>query len=98
MGLHARFVKGVDLRCFGASALRNDFRGDNLDRCAVAPGEKNLRPLARKGACDSTADFTRSAVDHRNLVLKHHVWVDTAMSAEWASANRPVRRPAGVYK
>jgi hypothetical protein len=48
MGLNARFGKGVDLRTFRASALRNDFRGDSLDRCAVAPGEKTFAPSCAK--------------------------------------------------
>jgi hypothetical protein len=31
-------------------------KAGRFDRCQVAPGEKQLGPLARKGACDSAAD------------------------------------------
>ncbi len=74
MLVHGLFVEGVDLRRLGGSAGGNDVLGDNLDRCQVAPGEKQLGPLRPKGACDSAADRASGSVDHRNLVLQHHLW------------------------
>jgi Arm DNA-binding domain len=47
------------------SALEAAKRGSR----PVAPGEKKLGPLARKGACDSTADPTARSVDHLNFVV-----------------------------
>ena len=74
MPVHCLLVERVDLRGLGGSAGGNDFLGDNLDGCQVAPGEKELGPLRGKGACDSAADRASGAVDHRNLVLQHHLW------------------------
>src|SRR5260370_41536065 len=65
-------VESVDLRRLGGSAGGNDFFGDNFDACPVAPREKKLGPLTRKGTRDSAADRTSSSVDHRNLVLEQH--------------------------
>src|SRR5258708_35036185 len=73
MPVHGLFVESVDLRRLGGSSGGNDFLGDGFDRCPVAPGEKKLGPLARKGACDSTANCASGSVDHRNLLL-HHLW------------------------
>jgi hypothetical protein len=56
MLVHGLLVESVDLRRLGGSAGGNDFLGDNFDGCQVAPGEKKIGPLRRKGACDSAAD------------------------------------------
>jgi hypothetical protein len=74
MRVHSLFVEGVDLRRLGRSSGGNDLLGDNFDRCQVASGEKELGPLRRKGACDRAADRAARSVDHRNLVLQHHLW------------------------
>src|SRR6266545_5367645 len=74
MLVHSLFVESVDLRRLGGSAGGNDLVGDHFDRCQVAPGDKDLGPFARKGACDRTTDRTCASVDHRNLVLQHHRW------------------------
>jgi hypothetical protein len=52
--------------------------------------------MIRKRTRDCTADGTGSSVDDRNLVFQHGD-TDTALSRKWASANRPVLRPVGVY-
>src|SRR6266404_9598455 len=103
MAVHGLFVERVDLCRRGESSAGNDLLGDSFDGCPVAPGEKKLGPLARKGACDSAADRASGSVDHRNLVLQHHLWflsvpavravddVDTATSGKWAPTDRPVR-------
>src|SRR6266508_4465451 len=57
-------VESVDLRSFGGSAGGDDVLGDNFDGCQVAPGEKEVGPLRRKGACDSAADRASGSVDH----------------------------------
>src|SRR5688572_23050233 len=74
MLVHSLLVESVDLRRLGGSAGGNDVLGDNFDGCQVAPGEKKIGPLRRKGACDSAADHASGSVDHRNLVLQHHLW------------------------
>src|SRR4051794_18770524 len=73
MLVHSLLVESVDLRRVGGPAGGNDVLGDRFDRCPAAPGEKELGPLACKRACDSTADRTSGSVDHRNLVLQHHL-------------------------
>ena len=120
MLVHGLFIESVDLRRVGGSASGNDVLGDRFDGCQIAAGEKKIGSLRRKGAYDSAADRASGSVDHRNLVLQHHLWfllapgwspadlmsqhlvravndVDTAISARWAPANRPVRQSAGVY-
>jgi hypothetical protein len=94
--INGLFVEGIDLRCHRGSARRNNVIGHRIDRRPVATGEEKPGPLIRKGAGDSTADATGSSVDHCNLVLQHGD-IDTAIPAEWAFANGPVRQPAGVY-
>src|SRR5215831_8036905 len=74
MPLHGSLVECVDLCRLAGSAGCADVLGDRFDRCAEAPGEKSLRPLAGEGACHSTADAASSSVDHCNLVLQHHLW------------------------
>jgi hypothetical protein len=74
MRVHTLFVEGVDLRRLGRSSGGNDLLGDNFDRCQVAAGEKELGPLRRKRACDRAADRAPRSVDHRNLVVQHHLW------------------------
>ena len=74
MPFHGLFVESIDLRRLGGSAAGNDFLGDTFDRCQVAPGEEEIGPLSRKGPCDSAADPASGSVDHRNLVLQHHLW------------------------
>jgi hypothetical protein len=73
MLVHGLLVESVDLRRLGGSAGGNDFLGDSFDGCQVAPGEKDVGPLEREGACDSAADRASGSVDHRNLVLQHHL-------------------------
>jgi len=74
MLVHSLLVQSVDLRRLGGSAGGNDALSDRFDRCPEAPGEKKLGSLAREGACDSTADRASGPVDHRNLILQHHLW------------------------
>lgn len=69
MLVHGLLVDSVDLRRFGESAGRNDVTSDRFDRCPQASGEKNLGPLARKGACNSASDRTSGSVDHCKFVL-----------------------------
>src|SRR5262245_36144982 len=72
MPVHSLFVESVDLRCLGGSSGGNNFLGHGVNRCLVAPGEKKLGPLARKGKCDSAADRAAGSVDHSVLILKRH--------------------------
>src|SRR6267143_7166492 len=74
MLVHSLLIESVDRRRLGGSASGNDVPSDRVDRCPEAPGDKKLAPLARKGACDSTADRTSGSVDHRNLVVQQHTW------------------------
>jgi hypothetical protein len=53
MLVHGLLVESVDLRRLGGSTGGNDVLGDSFDGCQVAPGEKKIGPLRRKGACDS---------------------------------------------
>ena len=73
MVVYRLLVESVDLDCFCRSAGGNDVLGDGFGRCPEASGEKELGPLARKGACDSTADRTSGSVDHCNLFAQHHL-------------------------
>jgi len=73
MLVHSLLVESVDLGRLGGSAGGNDLLSDRFDRWPEAPGEKNLSPLARKGACDSAADGASGSVDHRNFVVQHHL-------------------------
>jgi hypothetical protein len=75
MLLHGLLVDSVDLRRLGGSAGGNDLLRERFDLRPLAPGEKNLGPLARKLACDSASDGASGTVDHRNLVLEDHDWV-----------------------
>ena len=111
MLVHRLLVERVDLRRLGGSAGGNDVLGDRLDRCQVAPGEEDPGPLAREGACDGAADRASGSVDHRNLVLQHHLCslllglpigavddADTATSGNWAQpATAQFVASAGVY-
>ena len=104
MRVNGLFVESVDLRRDRGFARGSDVLGYGIDRCLLTPGEKDPGPLMGKGACDGTTDATGRSVDHRNPVLQHRHWLlsavgdrDTAVSADWAPANRPVRWPAGVY-
>ena len=72
MPVHGPLVESVDLGRLGGSAGGNDLLGDSFDGRQVAPGEKELGPLRREGACDSAADGAPGSVDHRDLVLQHH--------------------------
>src|SRR5687767_15321740 len=73
MLVHGLLLERVDLRGLGGSAGGNDVLGERCDRCPEAPGEKDLGALRRKGACYSAADRASGSVDHRNLVLQHHL-------------------------
>jgi hypothetical protein len=70
MLLHSLLVESVDLRRLGGAAGGNDFLGDNFDGFPLAPGEKQLGTLRRKGACDSAANGASGSVDHSGLVFK----------------------------
>src|SRR5215467_1813935 len=72
MLVHSLFVEGVDLRRLGGSPGGDNVIGDFYG-CPEASREKKLGPLARKCACDSTADAASGSVDHGNLVLQHHL-------------------------
>jgi hypothetical protein len=74
MLVHRLLVEGVDLRRVGGSASGTDVRGDNLDGYQGAPSEKHVGTLRRKRACDRAADRASGSVDHRDLVLQHHLW------------------------
>src|SRR5438477_11068535 len=74
MPVHGLLVQSVDLRSLRGSAVGNDPLGDGFDGCQVAPGEKKIGPLRRKGVCNSAADRAAGSVDHRNLILQHHLW------------------------
>jgi hypothetical protein len=67
-------VESVDLGRLSGSAGGSEVLSDRFDRWPLAPGEKQLRPLRRKGTRDSAADRASGSVDHRNLVLQHHLW------------------------
>src|SRR5687767_15591392 len=73
MLVHRLLVESVDLRGLGGSSGGNDLLGERFDRCPESPGEKELGALRRKGARDSAADRASGSVDHRNLVLEHHL-------------------------
>ena len=73
--VHGLLVERVDLRRLGGSAGGDDVLGDRLDRRQPAPGEEHLGPLAREGAGDGAADRAAGSVDHRHLVLQHHLLV-----------------------
>src|SRR5262249_30955737 len=107
---HAFFVEGIDLGRLPGSTGRHDVLDDRFDRSPQAPGEKDLGPLARKGACHRAADGASGPVDHRNFVLQHHLHylrrlrivraadnADTASSRNWAPHHRPVRCWTGVH-
>jgi hypothetical protein len=74
MLVHRLLVERVDCRRLSGSAGGNDVLGDNFDGSPFVPGEKELGPLRRKGARNSTADRASGSVDHYNLVLQHHLW------------------------
>src|SRR5829696_2163008 len=102
MLVDSHLVESVDLRRLGGSAGGNDVLGDSFDGCQVAPGEKKIGPLARIGACDSTADRTSGSIYHRNLVLQHHLWLPppfrdppTSGSSEPSMMQTPRRRESG---
>ena len=48
MAVQRLLVERVDLRRFGAAAVRNDVRGDSLDRCPLRPVRKASPPRARR--------------------------------------------------
>jgi hypothetical protein len=66
--VHGLLVEGVDLGRFGGSAGGDDVLGDGFDGCQVAPGEEDLGPLGREGACDSAADPASGSVDTRVII------------------------------
>jgi hypothetical protein len=65
-------VESIDLGRLGDSTRGDDVLGHRFDPCLLVPGEEDLGPFAREGACDSAADPTAGSVDHRNLVLEDH--------------------------
>src|SRR5262249_997346 len=67
---HGLFVEGVHFRGRGESSGGSDFPGDGFDRRLAAPCQKELRPLAREGAGDRSADRASGAVDYGVLVLQ----------------------------
>src|SRR5258708_28714724 len=94
MLVHRLLVESVDLRRLGGSAGRNDFLGDSFDRCQVAPGEKKMGTLRRKGTRDSAADPTSGSVDHRNLVVQHHFVSPKCPSASSGTHQQTTISPA----
>jgi hypothetical protein len=50
MRINGVLVERVYRRRLGGAAGGNDFLGDDFDGCELAPGEKELGPLGRKGA------------------------------------------------
>src|SRR5215218_3870284 len=94
MLVHCLLVESVYLHRLGGSACGNDVLSDRFDRFQAAPGEKHLGPLASKGECNSAAYGASSSVDHRNLVVQHHLCLrsstgvvndaDTGPSRKWA--------------
>src|SRR2546425_3420967 len=108
MRVHSLLVESVYLRRLGGSACGNDFLGDNFDGCPVASREKKLGPVTRKGTRDNATDPVTGSVDHRNLVLEHHLslfcaWVVTPAhlktktdgSSEPSNIQTPQRRENG---
>ena len=104
----AALVERVDLRrvggpAGGAMSLRDARRAPGW-----RPGEEDLGALRREGAGDGAADRAAGAVDHRDLVLQHHLVpfcvgrlsmrVRHRGAAKLGAADRPVRVPAGVYR
>src|SRR6266496_3313542 len=73
MPVHSPLVENVNRRRLGGSTGGQDVPRDGFDRCQMAPGDEKLGPLARKGACDSSADRSSGAIDHHNLVLQHQL-------------------------
>ncbi len=73
MRVDGPLVERVHLRRLGGSAGGDDLLGDGGDGCPAAPGEEELGPLGGEGACDGAADRASGAVDHRDLVLQHHL-------------------------
>src|SRR5258708_26537949 len=95
---HSLLVESVALRRLGGSAGENDSPGDNFDGRPGASREKKLGPLTRKGTRDSAADPASSSVDHRNLVLEHHLslffaWVVTPAHLKSKTGVRAVEDP-----
>jgi hypothetical protein len=73
MLVHGVLVESVYLGGLGVSAGGDDVLGDRFDRCTLAPCEKERGPLGREGARDRAADGASGSVDHRDLVLQHHL-------------------------
>jgi hypothetical protein len=72
MFLDGSLVEGVDLRCLGLAAGRDDLVRNAVERGESAPGEEDPRSLAREGPGGCTADGPTASVDHSVLVLKQH--------------------------
>src|SRR5437867_5464122 len=96
MLVHGLLVESVDLRRLGGSAGGNDVLGDRFDGCPEAAREKKIGPLRRKGACDSAADRASRSVDHRNLVLQHHLWLLSTL-VETPATPEMKRQPLQAY-
>src|SRR5262249_46373030 len=92
MLVHRLLVESVDLGRLGDSTGGNDLLRDRFDRRPPVPGEEKLGPLARKGACDRAANGASGSVDHRNLVLQHHLWF---LSVRTSMMQTPRRRKIG---
>jgi len=73
MLVHSLLMESVYLRRLGGSAGGNDFFGDSVNGRLATSGEKELGPLTRKTTRDSAADPASGSVDHRNLILQHHL-------------------------
>src|SRR5260370_39501093 len=74
MFINSVLVEAADLRRLGDSAGGKVVLSDRFDRRSLAPSEKKLGPLMRKGTRDTAADLASGSVDHRNFVLQHHLW------------------------
>lgn len=55
MAVYSLLVQSIDLLRFCGSAGGTNIVRDRIDRFSAPPGEKDLGPLARKGARDGTA-------------------------------------------
>src|SRR6185312_12921598 len=70
MLINSLLIKGINLRCLGIAASRNDVPGNRLDRRQAAPGEKKPGSFACESTCDSAADLAACPIDHCDLVFQ----------------------------
>jgi hypothetical protein len=73
MPVDGLFVERVDLRRLGGFSGGINFLCDSFDGHPLSPGEKQFGPLARKGACDSTAESLTRVLLLSNLMKDGHL-------------------------